>query len=144
MDVSLEYIKQCEKATEIQALRDSERDGDFYLVGRTVFDSYKEDIECTCHDVFEEYAKKSSTPSKPDEYYTRIIWIPRQDQLQEMVGGHPLELLDKFYTFCMWDERFEEMREKLSPITMEQLWLAFVMKQKYGKALDSNKEEWVK
>ena len=47
-----------------------------------------------------------------------------QDQLQEMVDVWALELLDKFYTFCMWDEQFEELRDKMNPTSMEQLWLA--------------------
>ena len=72
------------------------------------------------------------------------IWLPRQDQLQEMFGGWPLELLDKFYTFCMWDEQFEELRDKMTPISMEQLWLSFVMKELYQKVWDEAKGEWVK
>ena len=68
----------------------------------------------------------------------RAIPLLEQDQLQEMVGGWVLELLDRFHSFCMWDDQFEELRDKMLPISMERLWLAFVMKQK-NKVWDGGK-----
>jgi hypothetical protein len=83
--------------------------------------------------------------AKSDDYFMQAlgapVWLPRQDQLQEMVGGWALGLLDKFYNFCMWDEQFEELRDKMTPISMEQLWLCFVMKEKYNTVW--NGEEWM-
>ena len=64
-----------------------------------------------------------------------------QSQLQGMVGGHSFEVIDKFHAFCMWDEQFEECREDLSPISMEQLWLCYVMKTLHSKMWNGN--EWI-
>ena len=63
------------------------------------------------------------------------IWLPRQDQIQEMVGDFNailpmlprLERLDKLY-----EEKFN---------SMEQLWLAFYMHEKHDKMWDGKK--WV-
>jgi len=63
------------------------------------------------------------------------VWLPRQDQLQEMVGEeYPIDLLYGFHRF------YNTMGCDLYPHTingaktsMEQLWLAFVMKEKYNK-----------
>ncbi len=67
------------------------------------------------------------------------IWLPRQDQLQKMVELSLLNLLVSFY-------KFVELKKAPSYAagftSMEQLWLAFVMKEKYGKVWDS--ENWVK
>ena len=71
----------------------------------------------------------------------RNIWLPRQDQLQEMVcGGWGLQ------TICTRIEEFSKASDGGVSITidgsMEQLWLAFVMKEKYNKIW--NGEEWLK
>ena len=56
------------------------------------------------------------------------VWLPRQDQLQEMTE---LSLVDKVGKFTDWV--WEDVLAKQSFQSMEQLWLAFVMKEKYGK-----------
>lgn len=66
----------------------------------------------------------------------------RQDQLQEMVIGEyhyePVaSLLDDF-------EHWRDIYGHNSLTSMEQLWLAFVMKKRWGKVWDGEKEEWVK
>ena len=73
------------------------------------------------------------------------IWLPRQDQLQEMVGKYDLpNLLVEFY--CFVSGRVPLTNEIVSEpkwaefTSMEQLWLAFVMKEKYNKTWDG--EEW--
>lgn len=61
--------------------------------------------------------------------------LERQDQLQEMIDDFKLpERLPWFYDFAVND-----VPGKF--VSMEQLWLAFVMKEKYGKTW--NGEEWV-
>jgi len=62
------------------------------------------------------------------------IWLPRQDQLQEMVEGTIYEKLGKLYR--------EIVAMDFYPCdSAEQLWLAFVMREKYGKVWDG--EKWV-
>lgn len=110
MDDSKQFIKQCEKAEEVQEQWAVYIGNNWYVQSGG------------CVMLFD-------TKVDGDE-----IWLPRQDQLQEMVGyqipsGTQLQL---FFAFTLTQKR----------ISMEQLWLAFVMKEKYGKVW--NGEEWVK
>ena len=68
------------------------------------------------------------------QFYNEKIWLPRQDQLQEIYvhGGTP-------YGYTTLLNYF--MKSNLIPDTMEQLWLAFVMKEKFNKRWDD--EKWV-
>jgi len=71
----------------------------------------------------------------PENWKARpdTIWLPRQDQLQEMVGqpySRPSKQLRELAEFS--DEGHPSA-------SFEQLWLAFVMKEKYGKTW---KGEW--
>jgi len=66
----------------------------------------------------------------------KYIWLPRQDQLQEMVR-------DLFPVSWVLAKEFAEKAYHLSADTnmsMEQLWLAFVMKEEFGKVWTG--EEW--
>jgi hypothetical protein len=62
------------------------------------------------------------------------IWLPRQDQLQEMVG----EKIENNYSIT---KRFLRFIPGNPESSMEQLWLAFVMKEKFNKTWDG--ENWV-
>lgn len=96
-------------------------------------------IECPCNlisgDVW--------VDSKGDWYYSteeRHCQLECQDQLQEMVEYDRLEqLLDPFIGFYNrqpWAGKADGV-----PPSMEQLWLAFVMKEKYNKTWDG--EVWI-
>ena len=69
------------------------------------------------------------------------VWLPRQDQLQEMVIK--LDGAANWSTLINWILSFEKFLWSDYPIThftsMEQLWLAFVMKEKYNKIWDGDK-----
>ena len=71
------------------------------------------------------------------------VWLPRQDQLQEMVADRLLGL----QTVCAEMYEFAISAGETSGITidgtMEQLWLAYVMHEKYQKVWDEEEEEWV-
>ena len=125
MDTSKERILMCEKATEIQ--KSNFNDDDFY-VDTDIFLGNK---------LFEvvEYE------------YDDVIWLPRQDQLQEMLierkGYSKHDALENLLTdFENWHYDFK-MCDMLWVFTsMEQLWLAFVMKEKYNKIW--NGKNWIK
>ena len=112
MDTSETYIKMCEKAEEIQK-----------LAPNPLYSS---------HDWFVERIR-GNVP----------VWLPRQDQLQETV--HPSDctyaisycLLDNFIDWYQ-SRCYDELARVYS---MEQLWLAFVMKEKHNKGW--NGSEWV-
>ena len=115
MDVSSEYIKMCERAEEIQKGWRPYM-GDFLYCPQI----------CTI-------AIYSSEP-KP---HKDDIWLPRQDQLQEMVMGEKIwwKLNQSFWNW-LWTKE-----DIVSNKSMEQLWLAFAMKEKYGKVSKWVEEE---
>ena len=80
-----------------------------------------------------------SVAYKPEE----IIWLPTQSQLQEMVEdeetkSYAITLLYKFHRFYNTKGDYPS---GLVFTSMEQLWLAFVMKEKYNKTW--NGSEWI-
>ncbi|MFA6307074.1 MAG: hypothetical protein WC639_04695 [Patescibacteria group bacterium] len=136
MDTSKEYILMCEKATEIQKIHrvdwanfpitSHEFDfGDYYgLLQNGAWSGHAYDGESTY----------GANPEK-------VIWILQQDQLQEMMD------LRVCFTEVNGEAHYSIFPDIVLPttvvyISMEQLWLAFVMKDKYGKIW--NGEEWQK
>ena len=75
------------------------------------------------------------------------VWLPRQDQLQEMLefptGSFKYNFWDALADLYEWSfsANWEKFKDYI-PLSMEQLWLAFVMKEKYNKVW--NGEEWIK
>jgi len=69
--------------------------------------------------------------------------LERQDQLQEMVQGekHSHLLAHEFSLWCHGGEEFGQIVHGFRNCdwSMEQLWLAFVMKEKYNKTWDGEK-----
>ncbi|MDP2685142.1 MAG: hypothetical protein Q8P20_08985 [bacterium] len=133
MDDSKEYILQCEKAVEIQKMV-----GDW---------DYGYDVE-TCkvgvrvaHEWREEIRADYGVPELDDDFYSSWIWLPRQDQLQEMLGDYEKQL----YILDDWREGgYDDIKYwNIGNLkTWEQLWLAFVMKEKYNKVWDGT--DWIK
>ncbi len=126
MDTSETYIKMCD-CEEIQDKRpwNSVADMDF---PSSIYYGWKED---------DSYHIENNRRLIEQPYYEGLfqaIWLPRQDQLQEMSqfsGGLPNQLWN-FNEFCFPDRwNFDEYTSGFT--SMEQLWLAFVMKEKYGK-----------
>ncbi|MCK5236306.1 MAG: hypothetical protein KAR06_04895 [Deltaproteobacteria bacterium] len=70
--------------------------------------------------------------------YGDTVWLPRQDQLQEMVSDGDCAY-DLFHRFEIWVNCYDAEISQLE-LSMEQLWLAFVMKEKYNKVWKG--EEW--
>jgi len=74
-----------------------------------------------------------------------VIWIPRQDQLQDMIGNIPwrLELVktnkgdDYYFEFC-----FLTGFEYWVGSTPEQAIIQGIMQKKFNKVWDDKKEEW--
>lgn len=58
----------------------------------------------------------------------KSIWLPDQSQLQEMVGWRNGALI---YLFMDWHTENHEQTDTIA--SMEQLWLAFVMKELHNK-----------
>lgn len=69
-----------------------------------------------------------------NNFSTWSIWLPRQDQIQEMMMKdykNTLDMLCDFYAVITVDQPtgFQQMFE----VSMEQLWLVFYMWKKYNK-----------
>ncbi|KKK58601.1 hypothetical protein LCGC14_3042760 [marine sediment metagenome] len=82
-------------------------------------------------------------PSKALRYgLLECVWLPRQDQLQEMVGykGLPYLLTQTFERSVNGESCNYTWNNGEHFTSMEQLWLAFVMKEKYDKVWNG---KWV-
>lgn len=168
MDTSETYIKMCERAPKIQELlsrnegylhsREERRDGLIepypYLA---VYDGRPTCPKC---DVWRDAkfcpecgTKVEKFVGKPDIAFggacernlkeDKVIWLPRQDQLQEIyLNDMPDGTYRKIATLA---EEFHDYHETHGypsyAGSMEQLWLAFVMKEKYNKTW--NGESWI-
>jgi len=89
-----------------------------------------------------------SVDAKGDFYYDNfsICQLERQDQLQKMIPDHSfLNLVHwVWYEFAISDgdgSVFATPKYLRNIASMEQLWLAFVMKEKYNKVW--NGEDWI-
>jgi len=136
MDKSKEYVEMCRKAKEIQESWVAEV-GDFWTYGGAC-----SEVSMMCYDECFGVQKEEGQ-----------IWLPRQDQLQEMILS-----LERFVNVELWSlkEQFDtslrvllkivkdfndftwggevnggQLRNIRSGIvtSMEQLWLAFIMKE---------------
>ncbi len=132
MDTSEQYIKMCERVPKIQ-------EGHEWEDGDSVTSVTDDAVYVYCDQCDAEYGG-----------LTDPIWLLRQDQLQAMVrewlresGGHTdisdVVLLAILSTWVK-DNARQLMDVSLNKGTFEQLWLAFIMKEKYGKVWDG--ENW--
>ena len=138
MDKTEEYEEMCEKSKEIQKIG---------KVKVTELDDW----------YYEKATQLFSIGTFADE---SDIWLPRQDQLQEMALEHlklrypnyneegkvigynydVLHLLNGFNNFMYDVERREGSTRVFS--SLEQMWLAFLMWVKFEKRW--NRKEWIK
>jgi hypothetical protein len=128
MDTSTEYLKMCD-CPEIQDFRKEYgqwQDGDF-----AADKAAPRDISFHCSECDHEYGA---------EFQLDCIWLPRQDQLQEMVDWKDMRLIIEWrsvtHRFEWWaDNPFSitalDYRAKVE--SLEQAWLHLVMYRKYGK-----------
>lgn len=129
MDTSETYVKMCEKAEEIQALWHSQD-----LIGKSRSNrGFGLHYEMGYEGSF--YWNGEAVACVDYEYETGYavghIWLPRQDQLQEMVFDSyeitiPYAMSKRLCEWCA-------INTTGHIASMEQLWLAFVMKEKYNK-----------
>ncbi len=117
------FIKMCEKAEEIQPVTCP-----FHVLeSREVF-IWDGD------DVWFHYAVGDGK-----DMVIRKVWLPRQDQLQEMLNLNLIALCRGFRDFA-FNDYADATTDEVDPIisfdSMEQLWLCFVMSSLYQKTWD--------
>ena len=165
MDTTPEYIKMCEKAGKIQKAWEP-KDGDrfFHRSETHLVANYQDGAVVDFTNSPIELKKSPHMPEYYDHafrefsggyeweddfvcYQKNAVWLPRQDQLQEIyvewaglkeVSNWAHSILDAFQFFALSDVPNVDLTFKMR--SLEQLWLAFVMKEKYGKVW--NGEEW--
>jgi len=140
MDNSIKYIKMCEKATEIQR-RWIQNHGDVFVTengGIVYWISSKHKLQ--------KVKKGFVITTKNDVIHlSKVTWLPRQSQLIEMAqetGRSYGRVLQDFFNWA--DTPYEKHAEAAKKIflSMEQIWIAFLMQKKYGKKWRDS--EWVK
>ncbi len=124
MDTSPEYVKMCTAAAEIQEsrpLRDPLSFGDVFC--------------CPTHGVIILGMMAVGLCCGTLERPTKKVWLPRQDQLQEMVGGSNRDTLTKLVSLMSWVDPMDLPNISDLPweASLEQLWLCFVMLELYQK-----------
>ncbi len=140
------YIKQCEKAKEIQELCRYKK-GDWFYTKK-----YKDDYTKGYHVISDDYIYFCDNPESIS-WITRAkgVWLPTQEQLQAMI----LPILKKRYNKA-WDLNkmkrtanwvfrifscFLNEHSRIYSNDMNELWLAFVMKEKWNKKWTG--KDWV-
>ena len=134
MDISEKYVLMCEKANEIQKGKQISI-GDFHSWGKEV-------------------AIIDQISGNENDYYSDWpgnIWLPRQDQLQEIVHKFYEKKYPKQYPYNgllmyeLWHLSTSCVNSVLTSEdykwSLEKLWLAFVMKELYQKQWDG--ENWI-
>ena len=155
MDTSRQYVKMSD-CPEIQEGHKWEY-GDWLIAEHGLFQigtaTFRYDISNSNAPPIRSTSPQATIQSNDVEgsiFTGKLIWLPLQHQLQEMVA--------KTKTYCAWlldierdfhkfaNGKFEVYGVEHMPIcaveSMEQLWLAFVMHEKYQKVW--NGEDWVK
>jgi len=123
MDTTEKYIKMCEKAGEIQKNHHWQA-GDWHMLGGSNNRGNPRILGGSLYTIIQ------------NSFYNwerESIWLPRQDQLQEMVGITPK-------TFTGFIKKAVTL--PTTPDSFEQLWLHLVMSEEYGKVWDEEKGEW--
>jgi hypothetical protein len=134
MDTTEQNIKMCEKADNIQKLW-LPRIGDCFVYKVPMENTYELHWlggENTNKILLKKH--KLHGPLIMGHQANRCIWLPRQDQLQEMISDD----WRKFFSDFMW---FYQDENTDTYYSMEQLWLAFVMSKRHSKIWDGN--NWV-
>ncbi len=126
MDKLKEYVKMSEEAKEIQESR-------IYLLRGDMFTLFSA-TNCS----------NGSTPMLTETSGEKrdLIWLPRQDQLFDMMRGGNTK--DKLYYFHYWviNEIYGNDDAPTDIFhTLEQLYIVYIMQENYGKIWINNK--WI-
>jgi hypothetical protein len=170
MDTTQEYIEMCGKAEEIQSLPMKFDKGCVFFAYELIdcygLDNKLEETSKTEYILFYglsgfQYDSHYHFDKFPGLYWQinhgrtttyfeqmRPIWLPRQDQLQKLLSKvksvYQNSLPERVWTlqsaFNKFTHELYTHEECDNWTSMEQLWLAFVMKERYGKMW--NGKDW--
>jgi len=131
MDTSKEYIKMCD-CPEIQ-------DEWKIKIGDNYWDD--EEYQIVWHEGME---SKEQIKGRIEAYKSDLEpkWLPRQDQIQEMIYENLARADAIVHDLNKWRE--ENYDYQLQFITMEQFQLAFYIHEKHSKIWSSKEEKWIR
>lgn len=146
MDTSKEYILMCDKALEIQLkiLKYQNDDGIVYCshCDKTYdfgFDNFMWQEEFGNGEKCQQFTSSYYTSDFPIYHGKKAIWLPRQDQLQDMIKNSYSNLIEPLIALLSF---FEFFKYPTTLSSFEQLWLAYIMYENYGKIF--NGSDWIK
>ena len=156
MDTTKQNILMLEKAWEIQKEWKPIK-GDFVISLKYPLSTYDKTILLFDRDTVYTDAEPINLRSMQyiDFVKKYCIWLPSQFQLQKMVRNtNYLNQIQNWFLCGVTGYRFEKdgdysiLVQKIMDYfekftSMEQLWLAFVMKELYQKIWDSSKGDWI-
>jgi hypothetical protein len=131
MDKSRQYIQMCKRSKEIQSLWQP-KTGDFYA-------DIGSEVHCYFPDSSKTGAIKSGfgiTTGKKVTTISPLVWLPKLEQLIEAAQVQGCCFRDTSFQFYEWVKlpygKGTIPANKLF-ISLEQVWLAFIMKTRFGK-----------
>lgn len=138
---SKEYIKMCEANEDIQILRK-------FQTGEWYYNKKDKSIELLGDFILVGYVSENTVTKGGydyDEYkvdWNDFIYLPTQEQLQEMIRDNWICEADMLFAFKYWIEKaMVKQIISIAKYTLTELWLAFIMKEKYNKIWAN--EKWV-
>ena len=160
MDCSVEYIDMCRKAVEVQGIKPNFNEDDQNFVANFhkaracrdhgsdhVWTKYEHEKFCSiCGKELVSWDDIPTIETYEENDAMETVWLPRQDQLQGMVerslsvksNGNHMAVQFAYFISDHIENHIHFGNVLLQ--SMEQLWLAFVMHEKYGKKWDG--EDW--
>lgn len=131
MDTTKEYIKMCEKTGEIQ--------GGFQSLHDTINHP---------HNLYVDKDTYKTTSPFYNYKHRNNIFLPRQDQLQEMVKSCFIDYIrdTKFNSTIFMLQKFNEFCNNKNEdcFSLERYWLEFTMKERYNKTWNGKDWERIK
>ena len=130
MDISKIYIIMCEKAFEFQEEIKHHLKEDMFV---RWFDKTEEKVGTA-------FLTKDNIDSIMNSLENRVV-IFTQEQLKDYFSSSypPFEVLEKNLFSWDWEKEYWKLFE-----TFDQLFLAILMKDKYNKVWNYEKDEWLK
>ena len=149
MDATNRYAMMCQQAEEIQHLW-SPKQCDFIINHEDLEEglSFCRSAESIVQVVNMYYEEKDSEQYQQEceDLKEQALWLPRQDQLQKIIEPDNARVYS--LTSIVMERQYHDYTKNAMGIapelfySMEQLWLAYIMKEKFHKVW--NEEEWVK
>lgn len=128
MDKSREYIEMCKKASEIQKRWEPEL-GDVYTDDASLIHFYMPNKDGKIKRGF------GVKPNGNIIEIEKLIWLPRLNQLMEIMGPFEKNFRDTGFGFFEWTkENGYKPGGSDNPFkTLEQVWMAYVMEKVFKK-----------